>query len=308
MASRVNYSAKETEREMQKLRVEADMVTGEAIAVKQLVKQAKATGMHGEQCVMVVDPRLIHIPDWQRRLIIKDAMDIGTNYKKQKWELPKILYSGGKLWCVDGQHRVFGMAHTGKELINVELIDDITMEEAIEIFIGQSVNRRKMSPSDVFAAALVARKPEYVTMKSVCEKYHVQISKNEDESIGNPVGTFTAIRDGVNMARINPEMFESIIGLITSLKWGGSMNGNPYSAIVFRVFKKLYAYYSGNTAKMENILLDKCYGAEYFDEHLADKKHSQLFDYLSKIIAREFNVSSIDEKVKNDRKVAIFAD
>lgn len=70
-------TAKEAEQVMQETRNQ-DGFTGknEKILVNTMVKNAKANNRIGDKLLMVIDPKYIHIPEWQRniRLWIKVFM------------------------------------------------------------------------------------------------------------------------------------------------------------------------------------------------------------------------------------------
>ena len=112
------------EREMQESRNKEEF-TGkvEAITIKQIVENAKVNSRFGDKILVNINPLHIHIPSWQRMCDVVAATEIGTKYNKYKWEVPKLLYLNGKLWCVDGMHRIYG-AFKGKiESVICEIIE-----------------------------------------------------------------------------------------------------------------------------------------------------------------------------------------
>ena len=108
MCKRVYLTAKEAEKEMQEAR-KADGFTGkmETGYISRMIKDAKRNSMIGDKLQLVVDPMYIHIPEWQRRLKLARAYAIGNTYNKYKWDVPKVLFLKGKLYVIDGQHRLF---------------------------------------------------------------------------------------------------------------------------------------------------------------------------------------------------------
>lgn len=82
-------TAKEAEQVMQETRNQ-DGFTGknEKILVNTMVKNAKANNRIGDKLLMVIDPKYIHIPEWQRNIRLEKAsgicMDINGN-KVGKW-------------------------------------------------------------------------------------------------------------------------------------------------------------------------------------------------------------------------------
>ena len=306
MNRRVYLTPVEVEAEMQKAR-EKDGFVGkvEETAVKTMIETALHNGRYGDKDLMVISPKYIHVPVWQRKLRISKALNIGNNYDRHRWEIPQILYLNGKLCVVDGMHRIYGSFKGGIDSVTVEIITDITEKEAINLFLGQTNDRTNMSPTDTYQAAIAAEKPEYIKLRSICTKNNVQI-KEDTDTVKNPVGILTSISDGVNMARTNPELLNKILLLINRLQWNGGENaseGKAYSAKVLRVLKKLYSFYPNNEKELEKILLSNCGGAKYFRDNLAKPWQDALFDHLASIVNQNMDSSVVVPiTVKQTRK------
>ena len=252
----------------------------ERIAMQNIIETAKLNGRIGDKDLVVVPPKYIHIPKWQRRLDITKSEKIGFHYNKNKWEVPKVIYHNGVLVCVDGMHRIFGAYVGGVEGVVVEILD-ITEKEAIELFLNQTADRTQMRPHDYLNASLAVEKAEYVVFKEICHKHHVQIKG--DDSLRNPIGVFTSLSDGVSLCRANPKTLDNILNIIIKLNWNNvnSDNGNAFGAKYVRIFKKLYSYYGDRATEMENILLGYCWGSEWFIMNAENMTQNQLFDELS---------------------------
>lgn len=301
---RVYLSAKEAEAEMQVTR-ETEGFVGkmEVDYVSRMIKDAKRNSTLGDKVQVVVDPIYIHIPEWQRRIKLAKAYSIGNCYNKYKWDVPKVLYHQGKLFVVDGQHRIYGAYKAMKDAVVVEIME-CPIEEAIELFINQSQDRTRMRPMDIYNAAIVANKPEYVLLRDICKKHNVAVKGDENKDV---VGTFTSIRDGITMAKSNPKLLDSMLGLLGDLRWNGyadTYNGKAYTATVIRALKALYVYSEGKTDEMEKILISKCRGTEFFVNNIMSKTQGQIFDYLSNIVRSEMvkmigksNVTQINMRI-----------
>ena len=284
MSSKKYMTAKEADMEMQEVR-KRNGITGnnEKIIVSNLVENARLSSRIGDKLQLVINPAYIHIPEWQRRIDTSRALSIGNNYNKYKWDVPKVLYSNGKLYVIDGQHRIYGAFKGNKNGVVVEVLE-CSKEEAIDIFLNQTKDRKHMSPCDIYAAAIEGKKDNYIKFRSVCHKHGVAI-KGEDNT--NAVGTFTSISDGI---RMNPETLDSILGLLGRLQWNGysdNYSGKAYTAKYIRALKTMYGYYAGRTEEMENILVKRCIGTKWFTDNLMDKSQGQIFDYLSSIVKYE---------------------
>lgn len=278
-------TAKEAEQVMQETRNQ-DGFTGknEKILVNTMVKNAKANNRIGDKLLMVIDPKYIHIPEWQRNIRLEKAYAIGNNYDKYKWDAPKILLFEDKYLCIDGQHRIFGAFKAKKEDVVCEVME-CTMEEAIELYLNQTTDRTKMQSKDIYHAALAAGKPEYVELERICHKNNVAVKG--DEKSENTVGTLTSISDGISLIKTDPQLLDDILTLIGKLEWNGyadSYNGKAYTAKIIRVMKRLFAYCDGRHDQMEEALLARCKGTEFFVNNLIDRTQAQIFDFLSAVV------------------------
>lgn len=286
---RVYLKAKEAEKEMQEAR-ESKEFTGknEKLLIENLVKSAKNNSRIGDKLLMVIDPMEIHIPEWQRRIKLERAYSIGNNYNSYKWDEPKVLLYNGILLCIDGQHRIYGAFKAKKDAVVVEVME-CSLEEAIDLFLSQSSDRAKMQPMDIYHAALAAKKPEYVALHDICKKHNVAI-KGDDET-ENVVGTFSSISDGINWIKGGKaELLDSMLGLLGKLEWNGyadTYNGKAYTAKIIRALKSLYAYCEGRTDEMEEAMINRCKGTEFFVDNIMTKTQAQIFDYLSEIVRYE---------------------
>ena len=286
---RVYLKAKEAEKEMQEAREEKKFVgENEKLLIENLVKTAKNNSRIGDKLLMVIDPMEIHIPEWQRRIKLERAYSIGNNYNSYKWDGPKVLLYKGILLCIDGQHRIYGAFKAKKDAVVVEVME-CSLEEAIDLFLSQSSDRAKMQPMDIYHAALAAKKPEYVALHDICKKHNVAI-KGDDET-ENVVGTFSSISDGINWIKGGKaELLDSMLGLLGKLEWNGyadTYNGKAYTAKIIRALKSLYAYCEGRTDEMEEAMINRCKGTEFFVDNIMTKTQAQIFDYLSEIVRYE---------------------
>ena len=295
-------TAKEVEMEMNEARKARNLVGSiEETVVSNMVENAKMSSMIGDKLQMVINPVYIHIPEWQRRLDVTRALAIGTEYNKYKWDVPKVLFNDGKLWVIDGQHRIYGAFKANKTSVVVEVLE-CSMEEAIRIFINQSKDRKRMSPSDIYFAALEAKDDVFVKLSNVCHKHNVAV---KGEFLPDSVGTYSNINDVMHGMSI--DTVDKILGLLGRLQWNGyaeTFNGRAYGAKFIRAFRALYGYYNGRTEEMENILVKRCKGTEWFVNNVMDMAQGQLFDYLSTIVQHDMESPfKVVKKVGKERAV-----
>lgn len=288
--ARIYLKATEVETEMQEARNAVDFVgKNETMLNNNMIKNAKNNSRIGDKLLMVVDPMCVHIPSWQRKVRVEKAYNIGNHYNKYKWEEPKVMVDNGQLICVDGQHRIYGAWKGGIDAVVVEVME-CTMEEAIEIFLGQTEDRSKMRPEDIYKAAITAGKPEYLAFRDICHKHNVSVKG--DDMLTNAVGTFKSITDGVEMAERMPETLDAILDLLGKLEWNGyadTYNGKAYNSTIVRALKAMYSYHVGEEKEMEDILIAKCHGTEFFVQTIMGRTKAQVFDYLSATVKNEMN-------------------
>lgn len=283
MRTRKTLKAIEAEQVMNGLRMQKGLTAEtEQQIIQQTVKLARQNGKLGDKIVMVIPPYYIHFPAWQRKLDINRAKDIGENYVAAKWEMPKLIYINGLLYCIEGMHRSYGAAVYGMEDAVFELLDNVTETEAIQIFLEQTNDRKRISQEDKYHPSIKAGIPEYLKLKDILHTYNVQI-KGDDE-LQNPIGVFTSISDGIRTIANDEKTFKRIIAIIYKLGWYGDDCNTAFSSKTFRSLKKLYGAYKGKEKMLERQLLDRCKGAEYFQSRLLGRPQYEIFDTLEKAI------------------------
>lgn len=304
MAKRRYLKAAEVEAMLNEAREkDADFCTGETAIVKAIIENAKRNGRMGDKILLVLPPYYMHNPDWQRETDLLRAREIGINYNKNKWELPKVYYWNGKLYDADGTHRVLG-AMIGKIPNIVVEFMEITEDEAIDLFLDQGKDRNHMKPMDYYPASIKANKPDYIEFRDLCHKHNVQVKG--DDTLPNPVGTFTSITEGV---KSDKAVLDRVLTLVNLLRWNGKEtdvlcpSSAAYGTKVIRSIKKLYAYYNGNEAQVEKILLSKCKGTEWFIKNLSDMPQYYIFDCLNKVVtdtmAQKELLTFVDKRADN---------
>ena len=283
-ANKNYYKATEVEAIFNDARMEeGNFIKAETAIVTSLYEGAKRNNRLGDKIQLVIDPCYVHIPEWQRKADLSRARKIGDNYESFLWDVPKVIIKNGKFICTDGMHRLFGALLAKRKAVVVEIIE-VDEATAIQIFLDQTKNKKKMSPEDCYDASLKAGKPEYITFTEICHHHNVQIKG--DDALDNPVGIFTSIRDGVS---IEPEILDKILTLIHRLGWNGSTNdlkpsSAAYGTKTVRSLKKLYACYADCEKAMEKALLSKCKGTDWFKRNLSGSSQYKIFDILNETI------------------------
>ena len=276
----------------------------EKLIIKDLVKNAKVNSRIGDKVLICIDPKYIHYPEWQREIRLPKALSIGNNYDSKRWGLPAYWYHDGLLWAIEGQHRTYGSVKAKKEAIVGEVIE-CDLKDAIDLFVNQTKDRTQVQPKDTYKASIVGGDEDYLMLRDICHKYNIAVKGDRNKE--NTVGILTSITDGIELVRMNPDLLDHILSTITKLEWNGyadSYNGKAYTAKIIRALKALYAYYEGRTDEMEQTLITRCKGTEFFVENVMDKTQAQIFDYLSDIVKYEMENPFKEKKTtKTTRKV-----
>ena len=276
----------------------------EKLIIKDLVKNAKVNSRIGDKVLICIDPKYIHYPEWQREIRLPKALSIGNNYDSKRWGLPAYWYHDGLLWAIEGQHRTYGSVKAKKEAIVGEVIE-CDLKDAIDLFVNQTKDRTQVKPKDTYKASIIGGDEDYLMLRDICHKYNIAVKGDRNKE--NTVGILTSITDGIELVRMNPDLLDHILSTVTKLEWNGyadSYNGKAYTAKIIRALKALYAYCEGRTDEMEQALITRCKGTEFFVENIMDKTQAQIFDYLSDIVKYEME-SPFNEKrtTKTTRKV-----
>lgn len=296
-ANKNYYKATEVEAIFNDARMEeGNFIKAETAIVTSLYEGANRNNRLGDKIQLVIDPCYVHIPEWQRKADLSRARKIGDNYESFLWDVPKVIIKNGKFICIDGMHRLLGALLAKKRDVVVEIIE-VDEKTAIDIFLDQTKNKKKMSPSDCYLAAMEAGKEEYITFTEICHHHNIQIKG--DDALLNPVGTFASIKDGV---ALEPEILDKILTLIHNLGWNGSTelkpSKAPYGSKTIRSLTSLYATYVDCEKSMEKALLKNCKGTDWFKKNLSGSSQYKIYDTLNEIIEQNLPKMKAVSKIR----------
>lgn len=80
------------------------------------------------------------------------------------------------------------------DAVVVEIME-CTLEEAIDLFLDQTKDRTRMLPRDIYRAAIVGKKPDYLMLRDICKANNVAVLGDDGS---NTVGVLTSISDGTH--------------------------------------------------------------------------------------------------------------
>lgn len=243
----------------------------------------------GPKKYILIDPRIIHIPDWQRDTDMIKSTEIAENYSEVKYDPIKIyIDKTGKANAADGAHRTVAKITyaernncVGEEIL-VEVLD-CDEHGAILAFLGQGIGRKTMSTSDTYRAGIKANIEEYVKFKDFFEKRNVQITM-DNHKLENPIGYIKPSVEIMRMVVRDEETTSNIVSLMIKLGWTGS-DKEVFIRRNFLTLKKLYAHYGKETVELK--LMKYCKGATYYESIIYPiKSDSEVYDLLERKMSR----------------------
>lgn len=243
---------------------------------KEVINAIKNSFGIGTKRYILIDPKYIHIPEWQRDTDITKATEIAENFDENKYDPVKAYQSKGKLIVADGAHRVIAFIIKGEFKILVEILN-CDEHDAILTFLDQESGRKPMSVNDTYRAGIKANIKEYVQFKELFESYNIQITADEHK-IANPIGEIRPSRSILRMVQSDTETLVRIIELIKKLDWCGSEK-NAFVLRNFKVIKRLYATFGVDLTERSLMKYDK--GASKYEYIISRiKNDALLFDNL----------------------------
>jgi hypothetical protein len=100
---------------------------------------------------------------------------------------------GGRLWCVDGQHRVALAQECGVSHVWAYVLEGLTQAQEADLFTKFQKLRRSLKVWDLFKADTVAQKDEAMTVARVVHRTGFRISRETGPGYINAVGTLLRI-------------------------------------------------------------------------------------------------------------------
>jgi hypothetical protein len=120
---------------------------------------------------------------YQRPLSKVKVQSIKTNFNKHAvGTLIVSLRDDGKIFVIDGQHRLEAMKKRGIENAECKIISGLTGQQEAEIYIWCNTNRKNPDALDTFKARLYKGDPIALTISSVVEECGLYIAFNHTGS------------------------------------------------------------------------------------------------------------------------------
>ena len=236
----------------------------------------------GNKKYVLIDPALVHIPNWQRTTDMAKTEEIAVNFDEGKFDPIKIYVQNERFNVADGAHRLVAVIKRNEnEEDKVKILAEVLPcdeHEAINTFLGQQSGRKPMTVSDTYRAGIKANIEQYVAFKHVFESHNIQITA-EMEALHNPVGIVRPSSTMLRLANRNKNELTMVLNLINKLHWNGSLDKNAYTLRTIQTLIKLCAIFGKDNAEQK--LLNRCKGATYYESKVFPvKSNAELYDML----------------------------
>lgn len=137
--------------------------------------------------VEMVDPRTIIIDEnYQRTMDQKRVKRIAENFNENLFGKPLVSRRNGRLYCVDGQHRLSAAITNGIYWVPVEITDQLTQADEALLWGDLDASRKYHSSMEAFRGALVAKRPLQTDIKNIMDELGLipSLDRNEYNRVG----------------------------------------------------------------------------------------------------------------------------
>lgn len=190
-----------------------------ATAISAAVNQATIT--LGTLKVGLVDVRCLDIDPSYQTVELRRIWRLTNVYDIEKTKIIELSYRDGKLYDIDGVHRVIGAIVNGNVYLLAMIHMNWTREQEANQFRYQNQDVTTIKPLESFIAGVAACDPTDVSIKTVCEKYNLTVTKPNDKSVANPMAAVSAARRVVDDHGGDPTVLDWTFDLMTAANWIG---------------------------------------------------------------------------------------
>lgn len=161
----------------------------------------------------------LHVsPKAQRAFRKSHAEGMAAKFDLESMGYPVVNARGGRLWVIDGQHRVAALKYVGfddDDQIQVEYYDGLTEAQEADLFL-QRDERRKISTFDRFRIATVAEREEEKDIERIIVHQGYKITQGKSEGA---IGAVEALRFAY---RLDPTVLRRTVHIL-----GASFDADP---------------------------------------------------------------------------------
>jgi hypothetical protein len=133
---------------------------------------------------------------YQRRLKERLVRHIVRNFDPYQVGLLTVVRAeDGKLWLIDGQHRVLALIELGWETALCEVLEGLSLERQAAVFSGRNRQRIAVDHLDGFRADYVAGQPEAVAIVALLHRYGYDVGFERRRPAADRVVCIEALRE-----------------------------------------------------------------------------------------------------------------
>ena len=275
-------SPEETQKWIEEHRTESD----EVINAKINDVLTKAVVVCGVKKYIHINPVYVNVAtEIQRELDMLIARGLAESFDENLYDPIKVAFISGKLYVVDGNHRLIACILRGEGLTQMELLNVGSVEEAANIFAAQTAGRKNPTVADLYRAEIIKGNEEMKTLRDVFQnKNNIQITEDA-EKLNNPAGYVRPSRSLIRLINRNKDLLEKIITLLKDIGWNGGRN-NVFKITVFNAIIKMVSNYGEE--RVFKALRENVNGAQFYDGILAQiYTQSALYDKIVELSGLE---------------------
>lgn len=167
-----------------------------------------------------------------------DVLDRDDNYQRKpdEYHVAKIAaewdddscavilvsYRDGKLYVIDGWHRVLAARRAGKQTLAAQIYTGLTAQQEANIFRNQDANKGNVSLYDKHRAAVFEGVPEACILDTILGKFHLTIRANHSKENGNTtqcISSLAAVQSILANKDLGPDCLTWVLQLMNDANW-----------------------------------------------------------------------------------------
>ena len=194
---------------------------------------------------------LLAIPETYQRPQRGHEKEIAKHWDKKKAGALVTSYRDGKLYVIDGQHRLLAARIVGEESMPCQIYEGLTEAEEASIFGSQDENKIKLRTIEKIYALFIGGDKKSIILKRVCDDYNVVLFP-QDSKEKTPV--LTGLR--VTITALN-NYGEECVGWIfeTIKKSGWHLVPGAYGEVNINSLRNLYVTHRGELNRVQDVVV-----------------------------------------------------
>lgn len=175
------------------------------------------------QMMAIIDVRLLDIDMTYQRYVHGTLNKLIEKFNPNQMEPLNVSVRNGRLYVVNGQHRLLAAIIKGYTSLPCILQTGLTLEQEAENFATQPNCTSKLTVMETFKANLVWGEPIDTAIKAVCDKYGLTVT-NRQTGESFIMSSPAACRDIVRNKELGKDCLDWILGTFEAGKWLSEQN------------------------------------------------------------------------------------